>query len=298
MFSDLLWIVLSLIAAMCMGAFFLICQYYKTPGHYLVIWPRLLVLTSLMPILFLMDWPQDPRFYIAVALTGIIAGLSDLRVLNISSEYGGGIVSRLQPLGIGIAFFLWLIVKPEQLFTYLEHPFHALGIMIALTGCVYFSSILRKCTITGPALQKLLLPIFGYACNIVIAKYAFDHSPFHSGVFFYLFVQSLFAAPLIFAYAMLSKKPEMKFDRQAFFSKSIFVPAFFMFLIWSLHMVTKNYANTLTPNPSYVAALVLTCPVWVMLFYKIVGHKEDANISAGIGIMISAIMLALLNLRG
>lgn len=297
MFIDILWILLSLIAAICMGSFYLICQYYKTPGQYLVIWSRILVLLALSPILFLMEWPDDPRFYIAVAITGVIGGLADLRVMNVTADYGGGVVSRLQPLGIGIAFFLWLFVKPEQFLIYQQHPWHAAGIVLALLGCVYFSSILRKCTISAPALRQLIVPIFGYACNIVIAKYAFDHSPFHSGVYFYMFIQSLCVAPLIFGYALMSKKPTLSLDRQMFFSKVIFVPSFFMFIIWMVHMFAKNYANTMTPNPSYVAALVLTCPVWVMLFYKIVGHKEDANVKAGIGIMVSAILLALLNIR-
>ena len=181
---------------------------------------------------------------------------------------------------------------------YEANPLHTLGILIALGGCIYFSMALRHCTVSASAMRALILPISGYAVNIIIAKYAFDITPFHDGVFYYMLVQCLTAIPFILCYSLFSQNPVVKIEKQVFFSRKTFMPCFYIFLLWMAHMIMKNYANTITPNPSYVAALILTCPVWVMLAYKIVGHKEDANVKAGLGIMASAILLALLNLRG
>ena len=84
------WIILSVLAAMCMGGFLLISQYFKTPGQYLVIWSRLMVLTALAPLPFFLPWPEDPRFYIAVGITGFIASWADLHVMNVSARLGVG----------------------------------------------------------------------------------------------------------------------------------------------------------------------------------------------------------------
>ncbi len=294
---DILWPFLSVIAAIVLCGNLLVSQIYKIPGQYLVVGLRLLVLIVSLPIVFFIPAPDDLRFYIAVGLNGIIAGFSDIQTFNVAAKHGGGVVSRVLPFQIFIIFIMWLILHPEIIQEYIARPLNSAGILVALAGCVYFSSHMRKCSISNDAMKSLIFPLFGYAIGFVLAKYAFDHSPFHSGVYYYILFQTVVQLPCLLACGLISDKPFIKIDLRQLFTKTIFITAGFIFVFWMIHMIAKNYANTLTPNPSYVAALVLTTPVWMLIIYKIMGHREDANAKAGIGLTISAILLSILNLN-
>lgn len=296
-FAAFIWIVLALFAAICSAGILLTCQNFKTGGQYLVIWSRLMILTISLPILFFIPAPEDWRFYLAVGATGIIAGLADAKVWTVTNTFGGGIVSRIMPLQIFIIFIMWLFVHPELIFEYLNSPFHTLGILGALTGCVYFASHLRYCDVSSTAMKKVILPLLGYAVNFVLAKYAFDISDFHGGVYYYILVQSSVLLPMMFFMGLASNNKNLRLKKTEFFKKTNLVAAAFVFLFWLLHMIFKNYAITLTFNPSYVAALVMTTPAWIIVYYKAIGYKEDANVKAGIGLMVSAIILSLLNIK-
>ena len=260
----------------------------------MVIWPRIMILLATLPILFFIPWPTDPRFYMAVVATGMIVGFADTQTMNVTRTHGGGVVSRIMPFQIFIIFVVWLALRPEQIAEYMNAPLRSLGVIAALTGCVYFSSHMRQCELSGDAFRKLLIPLVGYALVFVLAKYAFEHSSFHSGVYYYILIQTLAVLPIMLISARFAKKDFLKVERQILFSKTTLKVAVFIFIFWFLHMIGKNYANTLTPNPSYVAALVLTSPIWMMLINKATGHPDSGNIKAGVGLMISAIVLVLL----
>lgn len=297
MLDYLLWPVLALLAAITQCGSLMVSHILKVRGQYTVFWLRILVLAASFPILFFIPAPEDIRFYIAVGLTGIIAGFADIQVINVTIKRGGAVVSRVLPFQIFIIFVMWLCVHPEQVLEYMARPLHTFGILGALSGCVYFSSHMRKCNVSNAALKQLMLPMFGYAANFVLAKYAFDISDFHSGVYYYILVQTAVQLPVLILLGLTSKHDFIRYDRKFLFSMQSFKPGIWMFLFWMLHMISKNYANTLTPNPSYVAALVMTAPAWMVLIYKLRGEKDDADTGAGIGLMISAIVLSLLNIK-
>lgn len=293
--SSFVWPVLALIAAVFNCGFILTAQISKIPGQYLVVGSRILVLVTMCPIVFFIPCPEDIRFYLTVGLSGVIAGFADTHVMNVTRQYGGGVITRLLPLQIFIIFVMWLCIKPQLIQGYLETPLNTFAILMALGGCVYFSSHMRHCAVSSAALRSMLPALLGYASNFVLAKYAFEISDFHSGVYYYILVQTAALVPVMLISGIFNKGETFKLKKSIFFAKPTLKAAGFFYLFWMLHMVSKNYANTLTPNPAYVAALVLTAPVWMIILYKIIGIKEKADIRAGIGLMISAILLSLLN---
>ena len=62
-------------------------------------------------------------------------------------------------------------------------------------------------------------------------------------------------------------------------------------------MVFKNYAMVYVPNPAYQAAIGLTAPLFVALFYLLVKHREEGDVKNGMGVVACAVLLALATVR-
>jgi hypothetical protein len=270
----------------------MINQYYKVPGHYLILWQRLFIFLCLFPFAFIIDWPVDPLFYAIIAFTAITATLGDIRFFNVTAKYGGGVVSRIQPLSVWVSFILWFAIEPQQLFNAFDQPFRMGGIILSLAGCVYFASHLRHCKISKDAFVKLSPTVIGYGLNMVLAKYVFGMAALNSGVFAYMFVQTIFAIPICAVFLLKDQKRGISYNFP-FKNKTVIWAGFLMCLGWITHMVLKGYASVFAENPGYVSALMLTTPLWISLIYKYIGHKEETNVIHGMGVVACSILLSI-----
>ena len=297
MLSDFIWPILSLGAAIFSCGQLLACQYFKLEGQYLVLSSRVFTLLAFIPILFFIPAPDSLHFYIPVLVTGILVGFADTNMMNLTVQFGGGVVSRILPLVIFITFVFWLVIRPSQIFEYSETPVKSVFILMSLAGCVFFASNMRHCDISFEALKKMLPTLACFALNMVLAKYAFEHSEFHSGVYYYILIQTATVVPIMCVLGTTTKKKFLKIEPAKFLSRKILGPGLLVSLFWILSMICKNYANTLTPNPAYVIALAMTVPVWVLIAYRLTGHEDKADAKAGIGLMACAILLSVFNIK-
>ncbi len=294
----LLWIVFALFAGIFSGAMMLLNQYYQVPGLLMVLVSRGITICVLLPFAFLIDWPDAPVYYIAVAMTGVLASYADIRLFNVAAKLGGGVTSRLVPLLVPATFFFWFFFAPEQIHDYLAAPLNSLMIIAALGGCVFFAMRLKtNCTISAEALKLMTPVILCYGFNGALAKLALNNAPLHAGVYGYMLIQTVVALSVTFGYYRFQRRRKDAPDTVSFRkSKSgrMWLACALASFIWLAHMVFKIYAFGFTDNPAYVNAVVLLAPLWVILFYRLTGYKDNANISAGLGILASTILLVLL----
>jgi len=288
------WVLFATISAGFASGFFLVNQYLRQPGYLLVFWMRLLVVVFLAPLMRTLSWPTEPGFYIAVFFTVICGTFADIRSFNVSARYGGGVVARVQPVTVWGSFLLWFVFDPKLIFTYLDHPLNTAGILAALAGCVYFSMRLNKCAITKAALIDMAPALAGYTLTTVLNKYAMDHGPLEGAVYGYMFVQSVLAAIFTGIYALIKARhhPEQGVTT-GWANQQMLAAALIAGFLWICHMIYKNYAMAFTPNPSYPAAILLTAPVFIAVFYHFTKHKEEADVASGMGIVACALVLAL-----
>ena len=296
-----MWIVLAILAGIISAAGMLLNQYFKVPGLLLVLLSRFFTLSLLLPMAFFITWPTSPVYYAAVIVTGLTAGFADIRTYNVTAELGGGVVSRLIPLLVPVTFVTWFIFAPSQLTDYLEAPVKSLGIITALSGCVYFASRLQStCHISKDALKWMTPTILAYGLNGAMAKLALNNAPVNAGVYGYVFIQTILVIIPTAYYCFHKEKKRGKDHPDSYIphiNKKLLVAAGLASFFWVTHMASKMYAFTLIDNPAYVNAVVLLAPIWIILFYKIIGHKEEANITAGIGILISTIFLVIMTAK-
>ncbi len=297
------WAVFAVISAAFSAVFYLINQYLRQPGHLLVFWMRVIAVVALAPVMTMFSWPTDPVFYVCVALTVVFSTIGDIRTFDISAKYGGGVVSRLQPLIVWGSFVLWFAFDPARIGYYLTHPWHGLGVCVALAGCVYFAMRMNRSPLNRAAFFEMLPALGAYVAVTVLNKYALMHAPLQSAVYGYMFVQSLLAVFFAGGYAVWRLRNPLPLT--AIVAPVTDVPvwaalplaALMAAAAWICHMIYKNYAMIFTDHPAYVAALGLTAPVFIAVYYRVVGHREREETLSGYGIVACALLLVVMTIR-
>jgi hypothetical protein len=289
------WAIFSVIAAVFSAGFYLVNQYLRQPGHFVTFWMRVMIVLGMAPMMQHLSLPHDPAFYALVFLSVVTGTFADIRAMNASASFGGGVVSRVMPLSVWGAFFLWLPVHPETLKIYMAHPLNTLGIAAALGLCVYFAMRMNRSDISKSAFISMLPALLGYAAANVINKqamhYGFAAENLAGAVYGYMFVQSAIAVPLVGVYCLWQHKKQPLLIQNP---RTLTIAALLLALFWFCHMIFKNYAMAFTPNPAYMAALGLLSPVFISAFYFLTGHREKTDVVSGFGIVASALLLAAL----
>lgn len=299
------WAWFSLAAAVFSAGFYLVNQYWRLPGDLLVFVMRIMIVALMTPFVHALDWPSNPQFYITVAATVALGTSADVRTFNASAKFGAGMVSRLMPVTVLVAFFLWFAVRPALLFEYLARPALAMGILLSLAACVYFAARLNRCEISRSAMIFMAPALAGYTATTVLNKYAMDFgaaaADFSGVALGYMYIQSLIALLLVGPYILWQRRKRSVPLTQAvptvppppLHLPALLAASFAAALVWIGHMVFKNYAMAYAENPSYQAAIGLTAPVMIALVYRAVGHREETDVRAGMGIVVAALLLVI-----
>jgi hypothetical protein len=289
-----MWVLLAVMSAVFTAMFYLINQYYKKPGILIVLLSRILIVIFMMPVWFFVEMPTSPAFYVIVFLSALLGVYGDVKMMDAAARFGGGVVSRLQPFTLIVAFLLWFIFMPSIIYHYLAEPWVALGIMTAIMMAVFFASRMRKIPVNKEAIVMTAPALMAYALAICMNKLAMNEEAMTTAVYGYMFFQSLFAVPLCYS-VMLYQKHVVIFDQSLLWrDKKLLLAGGLMFIAWFFHMIFKMYAVGMTVNPSYVATINLIAPLFIILFYKVTGHHEEADVKNGLGILAAAFVLAVL----
>ncbi len=287
------WIFAGIGVAIINATTLLINQYFKVPGSLLAFWSRLCTIALITPFMFMVEWPSEPMFYVAVIGTAFGACYGDIRAYNVMAHYGGGAVSRLLPLIMFMVFPLWFLFDLELLAKYIDQPLKSLGIIASLIACGYFTYNLKKCPVSEGALKMLLPALICYALNSLFGKYAMQFGDYEGAVLCYIFIQSIFVFSIIsikFVSDSLRGKETFKFIAR----REVAGVAVVISVLWIAAMVFQNTARITVPNPAYLFVIGQLSTVLISIFYLVIKHKEEGDVASGFGIVVCAIVLSLL----
>ena len=268
-------------------------EHFKLPGQVLVFWRGVIPSLLLLPTVFIFEWPADPMFYIAVIGCALLVTYSDGMHFNTSAKFGAGVTLRIMPLAVWVSFLLWLILYPEKAGLFIHKPWVGAGILLSLLGTVWAVMHLRKCEVSKAAFLYLLPVLFVMAAVDVLNKVAQDHSPLHAGAVLYVWLQSTSIAVFAFLYRKLFTNKEIQIS-QKLTDPRVLKAGLVIGMVLVGANLFKNYGMALADNPGYVAAIALSSPVFVTLYYKWRGIEEKANAAATWVFVISAVALVLL----
>lgn len=155
----------------------------------------------------------------------------------------------------------------------------------------------QKNPVNRAALTAVMPALICYAFTVVCNKMAMNHAPLHGGVYGYMYFQSIFAIFLIGGYTAFTRKTGRIKTKLSLVDKRLLHASFLMFIAFTFHMIFKMYAVGFATNPSYVAALGMTTPIFILLYYRLIAHKEQGDVKNGMGIVLCAVLLAALTVR-
>lgn len=289
----MMWFLLSILATISIAGIQTVNQYAKVDGFRLAVAGKVILAIAVVPLPFMVGWPHDPFFYLFVAVTVPLALYGDKMSFDLAARYGGGVVSRVTPLNLILIFLFWMVIQPATALDYWEKPVIFGGIAFALAGAVYFAMQMRRCRVSLEALRECGPLIFAMAGIGIFNKLAMDHSDFHGGVYAYIFCNAALTAvvglPWI-AWTGIRQKGGFS----SAFPPILLKSAFFTAGCILLHLITKNYALKMVGDPTFPSAVMLTSPLWILLFYKITRHKEEALLWPGLGVAGCVMVLAVL----
>jgi hypothetical protein len=247
----------------------------------MLFWLRVVMLLIAFPLVFFFGWPGSPVFYLATFMTAFIWAYADLSSFRATEEFGAGPITRMIPLNVLVTFVMWTALTPDLLNAYLATPMQSLGIVAATVGAVFFAMRLQGGDISREAIRALGPVILMSGMGVVFAKVALDAAPDMGGVFAYMAVQALFMV-LIYGGLEAVWHPV---PRAVFAGQVAIRTGFWMALASVAHTGLKSYAYILVANPAYVSAVILTTPLWVLLYYRIFKRQNVGNLAYGFAIL-------------
>lgn len=281
------WVGLSIGSAITAAIMPIMHERIRAERLSMLFWLRVVMFLVSLPILCVIGWPTNPAFYLTTFITAFIWAYADLSSFRATEEFGAGAITRLIPLNVIVTFFMWVGLNPQLLNQYIDSPLHGMGVIACIAGAVFFAMRLQRNTVSREALRALGPVILMSGMGVVFAKIALDSAPVHSGVFGYMVVQAFF---MVLIYGALEAVWQ-PVPRAVFTGRVAIQTGLLMGINAIAHLIFKSYAYTMVDNPAYVSVVILTTPLWVLLYYKLVKHQDVGDVKSGLAVVACAAAL-------
>ncbi len=267
------WYLFALLASMASASYNSVNQFFKMPGSLLMVYRGLMVALIILPFMLMHPFIRNPYFYVACVLQGLLIAFIDYRFARAVKAFSASVASAIQPLSIGVIFFVWLIVMPSVARDYVAHPQHFLTVLICLTGIVFAALKLRNAQSSRRAMKYLAPCLIVMAVGDILNKKAMllGSENLTSAIFGYCFITGVVCGVWNLRLYMKQRLPIKRI-----FEKKYLIQGGVISLSVILLMAFKNAAMSGTPNPAYVTAVVLIYPLWILLgnyVYKLKNPK-------------------------
>ena len=284
--QDLVWVPMGLWAAMMTALLLVVTEHFKFPSAQYLGLLRVISFLFLLPGACLLPWPQTATFYIATGAGIALISIMDIFMITASVKNGAGVTSRILPLSVFATFFLWTAISPMLWVEYTNNLLKTGGIVFSITLAGLCTLRLRQCEMSRAAMKVLIPAVIMSAVVSVCAKIAVDSSP-ETGAYYWAFLQTVVLSPFYFLIirAMPQRFESVKITRAFWLAAGIGAFASVT------HILLKIKAYNFVENPAYVLILLLTSPLWVLVFNRVKGQRENTDIYAGLGIVLAAMCL-------
>ncbi|HCK32992.1 MAG TPA: hypothetical protein DHW10_05550 [Rhodospirillaceae bacterium] len=285
-----IWAFAGLIASGMAATMMLVQEKQKAEGFALAAWNKMTIcLLLIIPALYI-GFPHNPEFYLYTAATAIIYAISDVIFFNLVSRSGAGVVSRILPLNVIFIFVAWLPFDPDLVSHYLSNPWQTTGIVMALTGAAFSAAVLKKCEFSWDAIKYgWFIIVAGVAGSVLLKKAMVGIDPMQAAISFVPIQAAMMVACWAIYYTVRRPIPA-----KTLFSKESIKAGGIIGCITTIMVTANVYGIAVAENPAYMSALFHLSSVFVILYYRLIKHKEVANVKAGMGVVFCAVALILL----
>ncbi|MBI1326541.1 MAG: hypothetical protein GC136_02760 [Alphaproteobacteria bacterium] len=287
-----LWVVFGLAAAILGATWLLIQEHFKAPGFAMAYWNKIVTALVTMPFALFMGFPQDPLFYLFLTMNASLWLISDIILFGNVAKHGAGVISRLLPLAVLASFVLWFFFDPALLQQYLSTPVRSALIVIVLCATVFFTTRLKKCEVSWSALRSVWFVIFAAIIGPILIKTITQHTGMKplEGAFSYVFCEAVF---MLFMWSIYyAIRHPVPFA--AMISRQTIKAGLSIGAICGFSVVLGIAGYSYVDNPAFMPAIKYLDSVFILMFYKITGRKETADVKTGLAVVVCAALLIIL----
>lgn len=276
-----LWIILGVLAAFANTGSPLVQEKFKGDALSVAIWIKIGTVCLTLPFVIYYGLPNQLNFYIFAAISGLIWSVSDVIYFRTVSQVGAGVVSRLLPSAILLSFLAWFIFDPSLLTKYLENPLQGLGALGIICAASFFAMNLKSCPITVKGFKLIWFVILAAAIGPLVEKISMGNTPKAQTPFAFVFIQAMMMLGFWGLFALI-KHP---IARATFTLKSSWKTGLLISIFTTTALCLRFTALQYVDHPALLSVLLFTDALWILLYYRLTGHKDDSKIWAGLGIV-------------
>ena len=257
-----MWFIYVIISSFFVCAYYFGNQIAKLTPNVFMFYRGFAPVLLLLPFLPFMTMIPVWQFYAFCVLQGLVIAYIDYRNFRAMHVWGAEAVSSLHPLGIGIVFVMWLLLKPHNIVFYAENLWLFMGIISALGGIIYATASFRY-SHRSNKLIKYLVPYFLVAalCDIInkqcMSYVSSELLPYAS--YFYILITGAVVA-LINLTIYIKNNNKIK---DLYVIKNLKYMPLIALLVGS--MACKNFAMFQVSNPAFVTATLYLYIILIMI---------------------------------
>lgn len=285
-----LWLVLAVVSSLISAQNVEANRRAKQEGFRLNLWRMGIAALFWLPLALLQAWPQDALFYLAAMFGGSALIIGFTIQNDLAARHNGRVAIVYLPLKAVLVFVVWACIDTDTRMHVLARPVVTLGILGCLGTMVFALAEFRKNDVSWDSFRAVLPVVAVYAMGDILAKLSMTGSTGLQGrLIVFLFVVAATSAVVSLMLWPWRPKPELPF-----YTKKLVQTGVRAAVSSAANQVCFFMALVLGPSPAYVSMVALLAPVWLLIYHRIAGIKDDANPLAGTLLVFAAIVLMVL----
>jgi hypothetical protein len=284
------WIVLSLVLSLSAAVVAEANRYFKMDGVRLSFWRTTVGASLLLPTVFIIDWPAPSLYYAGAMLAGVVMAVSTTIRMNLSSKKMGRVATLFMPVEAVVGFMLWFMVDAVFRTQMLNAPGKFAVILVCFALFTVSLAMMRRHDASWAAFITVAPLGVMHALNGIFGKYLLMENVAQAATAVILYVFIVQASAAVCSGCFLTTQ----ITRRKPLCPPGMMRAAAVYGIAGLVGVLSFFAAVkAAPNPGYVVALAMLAPVWIMLWHKLRGMRDEGNPAAGLVMIFAAVLLVL-----
>jgi hypothetical protein len=284
------WVVLALILSLTAAVVAEANRYFKMDGVRLNFWRTSVGAALLLPTVFIIDWPAPSLYYAGALLAGIVMAVSTTVRMNLSSKKMGRVATLFMPVEAIVGFLLWMIVDATFRAQLFSMPVKLAVILICFALFSFSLAMMRRNDASWAAFVTVAPLGILHALNGIFSKYLLTEEVTQTAtaVLLYVFIAQISAAVCSGCFVASQVSRRKPLCPPGMMRAAMVYGTFGLVGILSFFAAVKE-----APNPGYVVALAMLAPVWIMLWHKLRGTRDEGSPAAGLVMVLAAVLLVL-----
>lgn len=277
------WILFSGIAAVSIAVQVEVNRTFNCDGLQLNFWRAAFACLLLFVPALLVTWPDDPRVYGLALLDGIASIYTCSLLFNLAARKQSRVSSLYSPMATLVGLLLWLAISEAEQQRLAANPAAGLIILIALGIAAYGLNRFRRNDASWDTLIAVLPIGLIFGCTDVLARVVLAHHAVLPAVTVFCFL-AFGVTAVLNGLLLLWRKSFARPSAVMLKCGGVMATASAVSFLSLTSAVLKG------PNPAYPGFLIMTMPVMLLVYHRLVGVRDAADWRGAVLIVIGAVL--------